>query len=184
MTGKLNILLAMPGQRDKFFNKSVILLVEDDESGSMGFAINIKTGKSLADMVSQIEPDKFVEIDVPILLGGPVKTDFLWVMHDPSKSYDSTLKLFDELHLSAGQDVIPDILKSSAPEVFAMGVGYSGWQKGQLEREINDGAWWKLSDFAFNIFDSDKNKLWESGIKELGINLENFYGEEPSGLLN
>ena len=185
MSNKLNLLLAMPSMADNLFKKSVILLVEDDNKGSMGFAINILTGKCLKDVVSQIEPEKMVDFyNSPILVGGPIKTDFLWVIHDAEKKYASSLNIFGEVFLSAGQDIIPDILTSEAPEVLAMGVGYSGWSEGQLDDEISQGSWWKLEETDVDVFGTQTELIWDEAIKKIGIDLKNYVDEPENGMLN
>ena len=56
---------------------------------------------------------------------------------------------------------LEDIKNSTGPKKYKINMGYSGWDKGQLEDEIKNGDWLLkpvTKDFIFDI--PDKNK-WE-----------------------
>ena len=59
-------------------------------------------------------------------------------------------------------------------------MGYSGWDSGQLEREVENGDWIIMPSSKELIFSkSDKNK-WNIAIKNMNINFNDFSGQ--SGL--
>ena len=68
MVGKL--LIAHPSLLgDPSFGRSVILMAEHNDEGSLGFVVNQPTHYSLNELIPELS------IDMPIYQGGPVDTD-------------------------------------------------------------------------------------------------------------
>ena len=84
-----SILIAEPFLQDAYFQRSVVLLIEHTEHGSMGFVLNKKT-----DLIVNSFFKEFAEFpEIPIYLGGPVSPNRLFFIH------------------SLGDNIIPDALK-------------------------------------------------------------------------
>ncbi len=49
-------------------------------------------------------------------------------------------------------------------------VGHAGWGPGQLENEINEGAWRSMPATADHVF-SRQDNLWETVLHEIGQNV-------------
>jgi putative transcriptional regulator len=172
--GKAQFLVAMPSLKSPFFANAVILMAEHKNSGSLGFIINLPTGTKVNDALKLMNLDHAHALDVPILFGGPVQTDFFWVIHSPDFSADSTIKVHDQFYLSSAQDIMPVLNDSLCPEIFYAGVGYSGWGAQQLDREIEEGSWW-LGDFDVNLlFDVELSERWNEAFKSLGADPEHL----------
>ncbi|KAK3606876.1 hypothetical protein CHS0354_018470 [Potamilus streckersoni] len=185
MNNNIPLLLAMPGLDDGIFRRSVILLAEHDDEGAMGFAVNLDTRKTLNDVLLRTEPGYIPDRNFPILLGGPVKTEFFWVLHPPCETdFKSTLKFFDELYITSGHEVLPYYVRHMSPKIYGVGVGYSGWNKQQLEQEIKNGSWWETTKPAEELFSIPLKKRWEYLFKELGVNLNCFYDTPNSCYMN
>ena len=59
-------------------------------------------------------------------------------------------------------------------------MGYSGWDSGQLEKEVENGDWMIMPSSKELIFSkTDKNK-WNTAIANMNINFNDFSGQ--SGL--
>ena len=85
-----SILIAEPFLQDAYFQRSVVLLIEHTEHGSMGFVLNKKT-----DLIVNSFFKEFAEFpEIPIYLGGPVSPNRLFFIH------------------SLGDNIIPDALKT------------------------------------------------------------------------
>ena len=50
-------------------------------------------------------------------------------------------------------------------------MGYAGWDKGQLEKEIKSGDWLVLPTPEKFIFDIPDNEKWAYSINSLGLDL-------------
>ena len=138
--GKL--LLAMPGMGDPRFNRSAIYICSHDKEGAMGIAINQRVdGLSFAQLLSQLNIDTFPSHEIPIHSGGPVETGRGFVLHTSDYFQSSTLKITDEISLSATVDILELLAKGEGPRKALLALGYAGWGGGQLEDEITRNSW-------------------------------------------
>ena len=64
------ILISEPFMLDPQFRRSVVLLVEHAEQGSVGFVLNQETEVTITDIIPG-----FPMFDARICIGGPVETD-------------------------------------------------------------------------------------------------------------
>ena len=147
IAGKAKLLIAMPALEKSIFSHTLILMAEQEETGSLGFILNLPTGTLIQDALRLMNVDQQIPKDIPILFGGPVQTDFFWFIHSTELTTRSTIKVHDQFYLSSALDIFPLLGKDNSPQIYFSGVGYSGWGEHQLDREIEEGVWW-LGDFV------------------------------------
>ena len=70
------LLVSEPFLADNTFKRSVILLSEHDESGTLGFILNKPTEVKVHDAL-----EDFPQFDANLFFGGPVETDSLFYIH-------------------------------------------------------------------------------------------------------
>jgi putative transcriptional regulator len=63
--------------------------------------------------------------------------------------------------------------------VFA---GYAGWGAGQLEGEVDEGAWWVLDALPDDAFSDEPDGLWKRVLRRQGgkLALSSYVPEDPS----
>ena len=71
------ILISEPFLRDATFGRSVILLVDHTDEGSMGLVINKQLPLFLNDIIMEF---KYLD-EIPLYKGGPIATDTLFYLH-------------------------------------------------------------------------------------------------------
>jgi putative transcriptional regulator len=75
----------------------------------------------------------------------------------------------------------PQVLAAeiSSLRVFA---GYAGWGPGQLQAEIDEGAWYVLSGEPADAFAAEPQELWKAVLRRQGGNLAMVanYPDDPS----
>ena len=85
MIGKL--LVASPSiLNDHVFSRSVILMIENSGTGSMGFIVNKQTNYCLDDLIQGSK------LNVPLFEGGPVNNDKLFYIHN-NKNIPESIKI-------------------------------------------------------------------------------------------
>ena len=77
MPSRGKILISEPFLHDVTFGRSVVLLVDHTEEGSMGLIINKPLPLMLNDIIKEF---KYIE-DIPLHKGGPIGTDTLFYLH-------------------------------------------------------------------------------------------------------
>ncbi len=170
-----HFLIAMPSLDTSYFKRSVIYVCEHNDDGAMGIMINAPMGITVGSMLKQVEikplyPLEHTDsLDKPVLNGGPVSEDRGFVLHKPNCYYDSSLKVTDELSVTTSKDILSVLGTSAEPDDYLVALGYSGWDAGQLERELSENSWLTIEADHELIFTTPINEKWNQAIKKLGI---------------
>tara|TARA_Y100000590_G_scaffold463247_1_gene629554 strand:+ start:651 stop:1205 length:555 start_codon:yes stop_codon:yes gene_type:complete len=171
------LLISTPGLNDSIFRKSIILICEHDNNGAMGLILNkpLISGDDKSSFLKVIFEN--MKINSKIYFGGPVNLEHCFVLHDESYRTKDTIKISNEISLTSNNKIIEDIKNNIGPENFKINMGYSGWDKGQLEDEIKNGDW-LLKPFSQNfIFDISDQDMWEFSTFDLGFDSNNYIGK-------
>ena len=151
---------------DPNFSRSVVLLVEHNESGAMGIVCNRPSDVNLSD----IGREHGIEVPAsagPAFIGGPVQREQGALVHRRPDLPDSVL-LEDGVYLSFSLETLKALLGGD-PNQYRLCLGYAGWGPGQLEREMVAGGWINSSITSKRIFDTPVEKIWDAVIRDLGI---------------
>jgi putative transcriptional regulator len=171
LTGHL--LIAMPAMADPNFVRTVTYICEHTDQGALGIVINRPLQMDLGAVFEQleIEPADPGLSKQPVLRGGPVQTERGFVLHEPSRKWDSTVEVSESVHLTTSQDILSALASGSGPKRALMALGYAGWGAGQLESEMSANAWLSVPATAAIIFDTPFEARWAAAAGLLGINL-------------
>ena len=167
---KDHFLIATEKMNDNRFSKTVVVMLESDESGAWGLVINKRLGTMPIALLidpslnSSKEREKLFKINIPVYWGGPVDLKEIFILHT-SEYKSETTKNYGNISISQDYNILFDIAKNKGPEKSLIIFGYSGWGKGQLEGEM-ERDYWILSDIDLNItFDEDSNTKWNKAFK-------------------
>ncbi|MCK9202966.1 MAG: YqgE/AlgH family protein [Bacteroidales bacterium] len=158
------ILISEPSLRDFYFRQSVVLLAEHNEEGTFGVIINKPIEARIRDVIKDF-PDK----DMPVYLGGPVKTDSIFFIHT-RRNIDHSLPIMRGLYWGGDIDVIRNLLENDelTDRDIRFFVGYSGWHPNQLDREILEKSWILSHTTVSEVIRADSEKLWSNHLKSMG----------------
>ena len=167
---KNHFLIATEKMTDFRFSETVILMLESDENGAWGLAINKHLGKMPIALLidpslnTSEEREELFKKNISIFWGGPVDTKEIFILHSNEYKSKST-KSYGKISISQDYEILFDIAKNRGPKKSLVILGYSGWGKGQLEGEM-EREHWTLSDIDLNItFDEEPKKKWNKAIK-------------------
>ena len=132
-------LISVPQLLDPNFYHAVVLLIEHTSEGAMGLTINHPTDKSIQSLYEQMGRPWPGDDQSLLMRGGPVQPENAWILHGPECSHGAAYEVTDELQLNTSLDALDELVKASDP--FRLFVGYAGWGPGQLDHEIQQGAW-------------------------------------------
>ena len=165
-----SLLIAEPFLQGDIFERSVILITDHDESGSMGLILNTPLPhpypKAIADFCHTFQSD--------IYLGGPVATDTLFYIHT-IEGIRNAMPLYDGLYMNGDYEDILNYLQSGAPikGKIRFFLGYSGWNANQLKQEIAENTWLISKEPTDFIMDENNTKqLWAQCLKNMGSKYE------------
>ncbi len=176
---KGKILLSEPLLFDPFFKRSVILLVEHNEEGSLGFVLNKSVSVSVNDLLQD-----FPKIDSEVYWGGPVNRNHMFYMHTQGSLIEGSREILPGLFWGGDFEMLKNALDtkqmlSSDVRFFA---GYSGWGKGQLIKELNEKSWIiSKASISTVMMQSDKT-LWNKMMQKMGKKFEimSKFPEDPT----
>tara|TARA_B110000003_G_C16382006_1_gene430865 strand:- start:106 stop:654 length:549 start_codon:yes stop_codon:yes gene_type:complete len=168
MVKKGNLIVAEPTVfSDENFNRSVILLVDHSQSGSVGFILNKKLEYSTKEIIPELK------FEFPIYNGGPVKQDNLYFIHNKSILISGSLAIKNEIHWGGDFKKALDLIneKKIKSDEIKFFLGYSGWDKNQLENEIQSNSWIVVNDNKNDkILLEDCENIWKDNLTKLGGN--------------
>lgn len=177
------LLIAMPNMGDPRFEKSVIFMCTHDEDHAMGVIVN----KPLEDvemdeLLRQLEIPPAPEAkQTPVFFGGPVQTERGVVLHTLDYFSENTIRLSDDIGLTATKDILTDIggerPERPRPRRYLLAVGHAGWGGGQLENEIAMNAWVHCEPDEAIVFDGAKAPSWQHALSKLGVTTAMFSAE-------
>lgn len=174
-----NILLSEPLLEDPFFKRSVILLVEHNEEGALGFMLNKTINVHVNDII-----EDFPKIDAEVYWGGPVNRNHLFYMHTRGDLLDESKEIVPGLYWGGNFDrlkILIDTNQINADEIrfFA---GYSGWTKGQLEKEMDEKSWIVAKTGVPSLMMPSERSLWKRILTKMGRKFEIManFPEDPS----
>ena len=175
-----SILISEPFLQDAYFQRSVVLLVEHNTQGSMGFVLNKKTDL----IVNTFFPELEEYPEIPIYLGGPVSANRLFFIHSLGDLIvPDSVKIKDRLYFDGDFEALKRYMQNghSIEGKVKFFLGYSGWTEGQLGNEINKNSWVVSHAAKENVLLADGESFWKNSLEQLGSNYEAWtkYPKDP-----
>lgn len=158
------ILISEPFSSDNFFQRSVVLLTEHNNDGSVGFILNKPINKPINEIVRD-----FPDVTAKISLGGPVQQESLYYVHTLGEKLPNSLPVCDGLYWGGSFDILKMMIDSGEVSEYEVRffIGYSGWQPQQLDKEMKNNTW-LVSDIDVNtVMHRNDMDIWGKTIKEL-----------------
>ena len=151
-------LVAAPALVDPNFRRSVVLVTQAPDGGTVGFIVNRPGRRSLAEILPDAEPLKrFTE---PLYLGGPVEGAGLFAVFRAKENPPGALRVLDDVSFALDPAVVEKLLRAPPVRVRFFN-GFAGWAPGQLAVELERGGWYVLNADADTVFRKDVDGLWE-----------------------
>lgn len=164
---KGRILIASPLLNDYHFSRTVILMINHEENGDMGVVLNkdFRYHVSLNDLVKDLEDLP----SIPVYKGGPVGRDTMFFIHDIEEINDS-LPLGNGLFMNGDFDQMLNFIKSGQryKDRVRFFLGYAGWEKGQLQAEMDDDTWIVSELSKDRLFKENYRELWRNSLNDMG----------------
>lgn len=165
--------------RDGVFDSTVVLILDADESGTLGVVLNRVAEMALGSVL----PDWVVAVSEPKLLfdGGPVSPNGAICLASVADDEEPPgwRRLFGRvglLHLDTPVELVVGAF--DALRIFA---GYAGWASGQLELELARDAWFVAKARHDDIFGADQTDLWHRVLRRQApdVAVYSTWSEDP-----
>jgi len=146
------LITAKDALSDPFFADSIVLVMNNLGPAPVGVIVNRPTKVT----VGHLFPDLKQLANVPdkVYFGGPVEIETVWFLIRAPKQPEHAVPTCDGVYLSADRRLLMQLLGRAKPmEGLRIIAGHAGWAPGQLEGEIDAGAWRLERASATKIFD-------------------------------
>lgn len=180
------LLVANPLLPDSNFDRTVVLLLAHGADGALGVVLNRPGPTGLDEVLPAWET--LANSPPVVFVGGPVNQEAVICVArmeggrppgalpgdqgwSPVKGELGTLDL----------DLDPDSVADGLQDV-RMFAGYAGWGPGQLENELEAGAWWAVDARQDDPFASHPERLWTDVLRRQRgpLKLVSSYPDDPT----
>lgn len=150
---------------DASFNRSVVLLAEHSETGSIGFILNKVLDFTLKELIPELNKN------FKIYNGGPVEQDNLYFIHKVPDLIPESIEIANGIYWGGNFDAVKELILRDliTEKQIRFFLGYSGWDGTQLKDELNSNAWIITThQDAKDIIERPYRSFWQDKMRELG----------------
>lgn len=161
------LLVATPALKDPNFERTVVLVVAHESTGALGVVLNRATELPVAEVLAPWGP--LAGEPSVVFEGGPVQPESAICLartrpgaSDPD-GFTRVSGPIGTVDLSGDPERY-----SAAVEGLRVFAGYAGWGNGQLESEIDEGAWFVFDALPGDAFYQRPDDLWPMVLRRQG----------------
>jgi putative transcriptional regulator len=160
------ILVAREALTDPNFCNTIVLLCQYSEAGAYGLVLNHAAHMPLHEI---FEHPPELAGGAPgnrrVYIGGPVQSTELQILQIGTDPVPESLEIAPGVHLGGAWEQVEDFLTRD-PRGLRLFLGYSGWGEGQLEEEVEAGAWEVHETDIRRLLEAPES-LWRGDRQEL-----------------
>jgi putative transcriptional regulator len=179
LPAKGKVLVAEPFLQDSYFKRSVVLITEYNDEGTLGFVLNNPIDFRIDEILKG-----FPSANSLVSIGGPVRTDTIHYLHTLGHVIPDSEEVMDQIYWGGNLEVIRAGIQDGWIEEHQVRffVGYSSWHPGQLEREIGENSWLVTDIDRLDVMHGSDVRLWESILKNEDERYQMWtrYPEDPA----
>jgi putative transcriptional regulator len=174
------LLVATPVIGDPNFDRTVVLVLQHDEDGTLGVVLNRPSELTVAEAVPAwgdvVSRPAVVHIGGPVGEGGVLALGRVGAT-TPTRGWSELSPGLGALDLTLDPDEVGAELVGL--RLFA---GYAGWGAGQLRSELAAGAWWTFDAQKSDVFSPQPKELWWEVVRRQGgdYRMFAFAPDDPS----
>jgi putative transcriptional regulator len=167
------LLVAAPRMSDPRFVHTVIYVAQHGPTGAMGVVVNRPVAEvPLARLLESLGIEGHgASAIIRVHYGGPVDPARGLVIHSTDYVGDGTLIVEGDIALTQDPEVLRAMAAGKGPRQSLFALGYAGWAPGQLEAEIEAGAWITIAADEALVFGPDDDEKWQRAIARRRIRL-------------
>jgi putative transcriptional regulator len=166
------LLVASPLLGDPNFERTVVFMLEHSGEGAVGLVLNRPSDVRIEEPLD--DWSRFTTLPSVVFVGGPVSREAVIALARVAEgkledSFQPIMGAVGVLDLTADADLIGGAIDDL--RIFS---GYAGWGPGQLEGEIEEGAWFVVDADASDAFASTPADLWRTVLRRQPMPLKRY----------
>lgn len=154
---------------DPNFGGSIVVVMNDLGPAPVGLIINRPTPLSVARFFPKVKG--LAQVHDKLYFGGPVEFGTVWYLFRAKTPPAHAIEVCGGVYVSGDRKLLLKLLGRQKPmEGLRIFIGHAGWAPGQLQAEIQGGAWMPKRADAESIFNPQPERPWPShGHSKRGI---------------
>lgn len=160
------VLISEPFLCDQIFGRSVILLVNHTQNGTMGLVLNKSLPLYLNDVLQEFKEQE----SIPIYKGGPLSTDTLFYFHT-LEGITGSFPISKGFYLNGDFNAVKEYILQGKPVKgkIRFFLGYSGWEYNQLHQELKENTWMVGKENIDTLMNEYADaEFWKNSLGKLG----------------
>src|SRR4051812_48853632 len=152
------ILVAKPELRDNVYGATILVVRPLGDDAHVGFIVNRPTKVSLSELFAgHGHAQKLVD---PVYSGGPLAAEAMFALvQRPDTPGGRSLQILPGLYAAIDEETVDRIAESQSDHARFV-TGLVAWRAGELQNEIQQGAWYVLEPDA-GLAMRNPEGLWE-----------------------
>jgi putative transcriptional regulator len=168
------IVVANRKLKDPHFAQTVVLIVHYDEQGTVGLVLNRPSEVTVSDLMNGVKDAR--NRKEAAFTGGPVEPMSVLALLRAREGPKGAQRVAGDIWAIVDEDLLKDALSEhKGPEELRFYVGYAGWGPGQLEAEMEAGAWRVIRGNANTVFDATPDSLWDRVVRNLDVSYAKLF---------
>jgi putative transcriptional regulator len=171
------LLVSEPFNPEPKFKRSVVLISQHDQRGSIGFILNKPTDLT----VNQVLED-FPEFDARVYWGGNQRLDSVYYIHT-IPHLKGALPIANGIYWGGDYEQLKVMVESKVvtPQQIKFVAGYASWEGKLLEKEIKNNNWWVTEADEQSTLLEAPDVLWGKVLQRTGhvYGILNDFPEDP-----
>lgn len=178
---KGRILVAEPFLSDVYFKRSIVLLTEHNNEGSVGFVLNKPVNLNINEIITE-----FPSFECKISIGGPVSTSSVHYLHTLGDIIPESVHVCGNIYWGGSFDAVKNLIEkgSITKEQIRFFLGYSGWMPKQLEEELNQNSWLVSNINPCQVMNHKMSEIWKDVLGLLGNKYKMWINSPENASLN
>jgi len=156
------LIVAQGAVEDPNFAGSIVVVMNNLAPAPVGIIINRPTPIAVSRLFPKIE--RLSGVKDRVYFGGPVELDTVWFLLRAQAAPKGAIRVCDGVYVSSSRELLQQLLRRKQPmQGLRIFLGHAGWAPGQLQAEIQGGAWAPRRASAASIFNPGPLLPWPAG---------------------
>lgn len=155
------LIVAQDVVSDPNFEGSIVVVMNNVGPAPIGIIINRPMPLSVSRFFPKLK--RLAQVHGRVYFGGPVEFGTVWYLFRAKSAPGTAIRVCDGVYVSSSHKLLLKLLARRNPmQGLRIFVGHAGWAPGQLEAEVQGGAWAPRRADAESIFNPRPLHPWPS----------------------
>jgi putative transcriptional regulator len=155
------LIVARDAVSDPNFDGSIVVVMNNLGPAPVGVIINRPMPLTVARFFPKLK--QLAQVHDNVYFGGPVEFGTVWYLFRAKTAPATAIRVCDGVYVSSDDKLLLKLLGRPNPmQGLRIFLGHAGWYPGQLQMEIQGGAWAPKRADANSIFNPQPKLPWPS----------------------